>query len=193
MTNDRAEKNSEATSASPAGGGFSPGELDEWIDRTAKRALAYAVTLVGNPVEAEDLVHDCYCRLLAKSAEYDLPRDGEKLLFKAVTNACINSVQRRRPVASLDSVKWSDHRGLAESSETNPERRAEARELHKAVSAALAKLPVNQRAVVELRSLGHSVMEAAEMLEISHANARVLLHRARQTLAVELRPFLNNE
>ena len=30
------------------------------------------------------------------------------------------------------------------------------------------------------------------MLEISHANARVLLHRARRTLAARLRPFIED-
>ena len=38
-----------------------------------QRALAYAVTLVRNQTEAEDIVHDCYIRLLARSDHYDLP------------------------------------------------------------------------------------------------------------------------
>jgi DNA-directed RNA polymerase specialized sigma24 family protein len=33
-------------------------------------------------------------------------------------------------------------------------------------------------------------VEAAEMLEITHANARVLLHRARKTLVARLQPFI---
>ena len=42
-------------------------ELGAWIADTVQRALAYAVTLVRNRAEAEDIVHDCYSRLLARS------------------------------------------------------------------------------------------------------------------------------
>ncbi|CAN5698321.1 hypothetical protein BH23PLA1_BH23PLA1_20100 [soil metagenome] len=71
-----------------------------------------------------------------------------------------------------------------------PESRAMLGELEAALAEALADLPVMQRAIIGLRSLGHSAVEIAEILEISHANARVQLHRARQTLADRLQPFL---
>jgi RNA polymerase sigma factor (sigma-70 family) len=150
---------------------------------------------VGWGPDAEDIVQDCYSRLLAKGDEYDLPRDGQKLLFKSITNACINHVQRRRPLVSLDAVE-DDREGtgrgawLADRAEADPPDHASHRELTDAVGAALGELPVSQRAVVELRSLGHPLSEIAGMLEISHANARVLLHRARRALAARLRPFL---
>src|SRR5262245_9280357 len=76
----------------------SPGDLDALILATAPRAVAYAASLLRDAVLAEDVVQDCYCRLLQKAGEYDLPRDGAKLLFRAVTNACINHTTRRRPV-----------------------------------------------------------------------------------------------
>src|SRR5207248_8790329 len=75
-------------------GGRPPDELDAWVLETAPRALAYARSLLGDLDQAEDVVQDCYCRLLAKADVYDLPRDGLKLLFKAVGNACINRATR---------------------------------------------------------------------------------------------------
>jgi RNA polymerase sigma factor (sigma-70 family) len=170
-------------------------ELGRWIADTVQRALAYAVTLVRNRAEAEDIVHDCYGRLLTKSDRYDLPSDGTKLLYKAITNACINRTRRRPPVVSLDAAEHepgSGGRSLVDKSDAGPEHRAILGELEVAVAGALSELPVSQRAIVELRSLGHTSAEIAEMLEISHANARVLLHRARQTLATRLRPFIED-
>ena len=167
--------------------------LDAWVAETVQRALAFAVTLVRNRADAEDIVHDCYGRLLARSDEYDLPRDGTKLLFKAVANACINWVQRRPPVVSIEAAEQGPGGGsdsLADESAGRPESRAMYRELEDAVAGALAELPETQRAVVELRSLGHSLVEVADMLELSHTNARVLLHRARQSLAQRLRSFI---
>lgn len=151
---------------------------------TLPLALAFAASLLGNRTDAEDIVQDCYSRLLAKSGQYDLPRDGSRLLLKSISNASINLVQRRRPAVSLDAAT-----DLAVS-QSDAEQGAIHRELEAAVADALAELPVQQRAIVELRSLGHSLLDIADMLEISHGNARVLLHRARQQLMQALTPYL---
>lgn len=149
--------------------------------------------MVRNHADAEDLVYDCYGKLLAKADMYDLANDGDKLLYKAVTNACINFVQRRPPVVSLDcppidtddtSSSMADHR------QPQPHEQAAERELADSLAEALASLPIKQRAAVELRSLGHSLVEIADVLGVSHANARVLLFRARESLAVRLRPYI---
>jgi RNA polymerase sigma-70 factor (ECF subfamily) len=153
------------------------------------------MTLIRNRAEAEDIVHDCYSRLLAKADRYDLPGTGTKLLYKAITNACINRTQREPPVVSLDAMGGGiDATGqlLADRSEAGPEQHAIHGELEVAVAAALAELPMTQRAIVELRALGHTSAEVAEMLEISQVNERVLLHRARQALATRLRPFIED-
>lgn len=170
--------------------------IDEWVVETSPGALGYAVTLIRNREDAEDIVHDCYSRLLAKSGEYDLPRDGKKLLYRSITNACINRTQRRSPEASLDQLQWAsgeDKHALADRRTAEPIQGAILRELERAVAEAMNELPVAQRAAVELRSSGHTMVEVAEMLEVSHANARVILHRARETLAVRLRPFIEDE
>jgi RNA polymerase sigma-70 factor (ECF subfamily) len=168
--------------------GQSDDELGQWVTDTVQRALAYAVTLIRNRADAEDLVHDCYRRLLTRADQYNLPTDGTKLLFKSITNACINWSRRRPPVVSLEA----ESRSLADRPDVQPEHRAIQGELEAAVAEALTELPVTQRAIVELRSMGHSVLEIANMLEISHTNARVQLHRARQALATRLRPFIED-
>jgi RNA polymerase sigma-70 factor (ECF subfamily) len=61
-----------------------------------------------------------------------------------------------------------------------PERAILAKEIRDEVTAALDELPERQRAVITLRDVeGHSAEEVCEILEISVANQRVLLHRAR--------------
>jgi RNA polymerase sigma-70 factor (ECF subfamily) len=169
----------------------SPDELDAWVLATAPRAVAYARSLLGNPDEAEDVVQDCYCRLLAKADAYDLPRDGLKLLLKAVTNACINLRTRRRPLFRLGRDDGADDPpdGRADL----PDQVALGRELADAVADGLRKLPPQQRAAVELKSLGHTQQEIADALGVTPTNAGVLVHRARQALAKHLAPFLGGE
>lgn len=164
--------------------------LDAWVRETAPRAVAYARSLLGDPDRAEDVVQDCYCRLLAHAGRYDLPRDGLKLLLRAVTNACINATTRRRRLARLggeEAAEPPDPAAVA------PDEGLLHRELSDAVGAALATLPANQRAAVQLKALGHSQQEIALALAVSPSNAGVLVHRGRQALAAALAPFLGGE
>ena len=50
-------------------------DLDAWVLSTAPDAVAYAVSLLRDRAAAEDVVQDCYCRLLQKADVYDLPRE----------------------------------------------------------------------------------------------------------------------
>jgi RNA polymerase sigma-70 factor (ECF subfamily) len=68
-----------------------------------------------------------------------------------------------------------------------PEDGAVAAETRRQLAAALAGLPARQRVVVTLRDVaGHSSDEVCELLAISAANQRVLLHRGRAALRAAL-------
>ena len=165
-------------------------DLDAWVLETAPRATAYARTLIRDPDRADDVVQDCYCRLLAKAGVYDLPRDGLKLLLTAITNACINAATRRKPVFRLVRGEDDGADDPPDPAATVPDDIAAANELGTAVAAALASLPPNQRAAVELKGLGYSQQEIAEMVGVSVSNAGVLIYRGRLALAELLAPYL---
>lgn len=69
---------------------------------TLPRALAYAMSLLHDRALAEDVVHDCYTRLLAAADRYDLARDGTRLLYKSITHACVDRNYRDRRLLSLE-------------------------------------------------------------------------------------------
>jgi RNA polymerase sigma-70 factor (ECF subfamily) len=76
---------------------------------------------------------------------------------------------------------------------TGPERHALDDELRGVLERALAALPERQRVVVTLRDVaGHESEEVCEMLELTPANQRVLLHRARARLRAELEAYLDD-
>ena len=160
-------------------------------------ALAYAVSLVRNHDLAEDLVHDCYCRLLQKAAVYDLPGDGLKILIRAITNAAIDLHGRQRVLRSLNAGDSGD-RGdggegdLVDHRTEEPVAGLMMRELEAALEAGLARLPLVQRAALEMKSTGHSLQEIAETLAITVSHAGVLIHRARQSLTHSLASFLED-
>lgn len=163
-------------------------ELDQWLKEAIPRAVAYARTLVKEPESAEELVQDVLCRLL-QHEEYDLPADGDKLLFRSVTNACINAVTRRRQLASLDGDGKSQGRlrdCLSSAEAADPARVTASREELEAVERELMRLPSMQRAAVELKALGRSLKEIAAVLDVSLSYAGVLVHRGRNALKEEL-------
>jgi RNA polymerase sigma factor (sigma-70 family) len=178
-------------------GGGPHADLDAWVLATAPHAVAYARSLLRDSNEADDIVQDCYCRLLAKAQVYNLPRDGLQLLLRAITNASINARVRRKPLLRLVRT---DERGEETGSEDPPDRSAVApelnlmhQELRDAVAAGLLTLPPQQRAALELKSIGHTQQEIGDILGITPVNAGVLVYRARQALAAYLAPFLGGE
>jgi len=174
--------------------GPSRDDLDTWVRESAPRAVAFAHSLLRDRHLAEDVVQDCYCSLLAKAGIYDLPRDGMKLLFKAISNACINVKMRRRGFLRL---VWAGREDVLSDppdlKSQSPELALEHADLSVAVANGLANLPPIQRASLELKSLGHSLQEIADILNISSSNAGVLIHRARRAMEKELTPYLKGE
>jgi len=169
--------------------------LDAWVFATLPRAVAYARSLLTEREAADDVVQDCYCRLLAKADTYDLPRDGTKILFRAITNACIDRNRARRTV-SFDRAGMTDSESQAlmpaDPRAPDPVHVALDHELEAILDRALAELPVIQRAAVQLKSLGHSLDDIALSLGVSVANAGVLVHRARKAVAVHLQRYQAN-
>jgi RNA polymerase sigma-70 factor (ECF subfamily) len=166
---------------------------EAWVLATLPRALAYASSLLRDRALAEDVVHDCYARLLQKSESYDLPLDGTKILFKAITNACVDRNYRDRTLLSLEVEDGRGELGTAPMADLraiDPHDLAAHRELEEAVAVELGRLTMAQRGALELKSLGYSLVEIAEALGTSPGNAGVLVHRARKALADQLARFL---
>lgn len=160
---------------------------EAWVLAVGPRALAYARSLIRNAVQAEDIVQECFYRLLRRAADYNLERDGVKLLFTAISNLCINQTTRKKEIKSLDAadedngpIPVADHAAL------RPDQVLQYRELEEKVQQALQNLPPLQRAAVELRALGLSKEEISASLGITATNAGVLVHRGRTALAREL-------
>jgi len=77
---------------------------------------------------------------------------------------------------------------------TSPENSALNLEIRQVITAVLDELPARQRAVLNLRDVtDHTAGEVCAMLQISAANQRVLLHRARAIVRERLADYLAEE
>src|SRR5206468_1016582 len=73
----------------------------------------------------------------------------------------------------------------------SPEQSALGGEMRSVLAEVLDELPAGQRAVISLRDVdGHSAEEVCELLRITPANQRVLLHRARAVARARLADYL---
>ena len=162
--------------------------LDAWVLNTLPRAFRYAQSLLTGQTDVEDLVHDCYCRLLEKAHVYDFQRDGTRLLYRSITNACIDRARKHDRTVSIyrEEEETELSQMLVDHKTAGPSAIVEERELADAVGRALQELPLTQRAALELKSMGHSLAEIAAAVQVTEANAGVLVHRARRAVAAYL-------
>ncbi len=87
--------------------------------------------------------------------------------------------------------RWAGFWTAPPSADRLPEPGVLATELGERLSAVIAALPPAQRTVLELRDVqGMTSTDVCELLDISEANQRVLLHRARSRARAALEPDL---
>ena len=153
-------------------------------------AMCYRMT--GSVADADDIVQDTFVRALEKPP-IDMEAPLRPWLIKVALNLSRDQLRRRRrreyfgpwlpsPVLTEgDHGFVLDHRAVTESS---PVTRYDLMEsVSMAFLLALEALTPAQRAVLILRDVfDYSTNETAKALEMSEANIKVTLHRARRTM-----------
>lgn len=132
--------------------------------------------------EAEDLAQEAFIRAYERLATFDLERPFGPWIRRVAANLCLNQLSARRPEsAELDEERdaGADHM---------PEAAYDVRERSEQIRAALASLPAQYRAVVELRHYQDmSYDEIAAALRIPLSDVKSHLFRARKLLAEKIR------
>jgi RNA polymerase sigma factor (sigma-70 family) len=141
--------------------------------------LRYAEGILGSRSDAEEAVQDAFLAA-SRSGPLDGPRPW---LFRATRNAAIDQLRRRRHLTLLDSDHDSASDGSSASTAGDPHRQAElSADLH-LLRVGLDRLGEQQRSALVLRELsGLGYREIASVLDVSEANVKVLIFRARQSL-----------
>lgn len=121
--------------------------------------------------------------ILANQAKRRGERERRMIPFSALTQPPADDAEPAvEPERFLPAgVAWAGHWASAPAAwETVPEEALLTGEARRAIEAAVAALPENQRAVITLRDIeGWGSDEVCNALRLSQTNQRVLLHRAR--------------
>jgi RNA polymerase sigma-70 factor (ECF subfamily) len=135
-------------------------------DETSQNLFALAVRICGNAEDAEEVLHDAYCRAWRNAASYDESRGSVMSWLVLMTRSiAIDLVRSRKRVSSTLPIE-GDAAEIA-SGERSPETRVCENETVEQIRRALDCLTPEQRQAVELafyRGFTHS--EMAEHLQV---------------------------
>src|SRR5262245_1238826 len=146
------------------------------------RRFAYALT--GNAEQGDDLVQDACLRALSRIDQWQPGTRLDSWMYRIAQNIWLDRVRASKvrgevvDIEAAEALVGSDGRVVAESELTL-----------KAVAAALARLPAEQRAIVALVCVeGASYKEAAEIAGVPIGTVMSRLARARRALNTHLNP-----
>jgi RNA polymerase sigma-70 factor (ECF subfamily) len=178
--------------------------FEQVLDRHYPAMVRTAMTFVGSRARAEEVVQETWLAVLSGIDRFEGRSSLKTWIFRILVNRARSAATRDArsvPVTSLAGSREGGGWGgtpyppdplerIAAPGETAEERLLSA-ELGERIEAAIAALPPKQRRVIVLRDVeGWSANEVCDMLDVSEANQRVLLHRARVRVRDLLAPYL---
>lgn len=163
------------------------------VSRHRDRLWAVALRTLGDPDDAADALQDALVRAFRRADTFRGDAAVTTWLHRVVVNACLDQLRRRRarpvdPVDPLDDptlgARMDAGHGLNASAAADPELEVLRGEQREQVLAALATLPVEQRAALVLVDMqGWSVVDAAHALDCATGTVKSRCSRGRARLA----------
>ncbi len=182
--------------------------LDSWSSGMHRVAASYVATCAI----ADDVVQDAWLAVIEHIDSFEGRSTLKHWVFRIVANAAKARARRDHRTSAAGSMTlgveatvdparfrpggqtYPGHWQEPPAPWPSPEQMALATELRQQVTDAVENLPARQRAVIALRDIeGFTSEEACELLDLSPANQRVLLHRARAAVRAELETYLETD
>ncbi len=154
------------------------------------RGLLFSIAyrMLGSAADAEDLVQDAFVRYA--SADRDVVRDVKAFLVTILTRLALDRLKSARVQREQYIGPWLPEPVFTGRDADPFASAARDESIRIALLAAMERLSPQERAVFLLSEvLDHDHDEIAEMLDISTASSRQLLHRARERVAAEKQRF----
>jgi RNA polymerase sigma-70 factor (ECF subfamily) len=169
----------------------------ELVDKYKQPLMNVAYRMLGDATEAEDLAQNVFVQVHKSAHRYQVSSKFSTWLFTIARNLCLNEIRRRsrHPATSLDAPH-PDQEGqplhqFEDTKTASPPETLLHGELQEKIAQALAVLPENQRlAILLCRQDELSYEQIAKVLGCSVSATKSLIHRGRETLKRELKPYL---
>lgn len=187
------------------------------IDHYANAMLRLAMVYVRARAVAEEVVQETWLGVLEGLGRFEGRSSLKTWMFRILTNCAKTRAVRESRSIPFSSIKdidtddtvhavdpdrilavdqqWPGHWvSFSSKREEMPEDHLLSQEAFICINQAIEDLPPNQREVITLRDIeGWKAEETCALLDISEANQRVLLHRARSKVRGMLKKYFENE
>lgn len=175
--------------------------FQELVERYQGKLYNFGLKMCGDSHDSEDMVQDTFLNVFRYLKDFRYETKFRNWLYRIATSTCIKRRRKSKYAPerelSLEEFLPQDE---ADISETVPRWAAQPldqvlnEELHRRLKAAILDLPDKYRLVLVLRDVeGFSTAETAEIMNLSSANVKVRLHRARLSLREDLKGYFSNE
>ena len=165
--------------------------LAELYDRYGRRVFALAVRMLNDPVGSEEVTQDVFMSVWRRGASYTSKKGKfTTWLFSIAHNRTIDELRKRKRDRSRENTDIDDHLNI-QSSDISPADAAVAQSEYLQIRAAMEKLPVEQKHVVDLsyfKGLTQTeiAMKTGQPLGTVKTRMRLALKKLRTALNAEI-------
>jgi RNA polymerase sigma-70 factor (ECF subfamily) len=171
--------------------------LEVIVENYRQPIISYASRFLGDPTEAHDVAQNVFVQVFKQAHRFQLKSKISTWLYAIARNLCRNEYRRRlRQRTDVFDESMPEGRSTKRMNSKDPQHANIPEsvfegELQEKIEESLAYLPENQRnAMVLLYEQDLSYDEIAAQLTTSVSAIKSIIHRARQQLKRQLRPYL---
>lgn len=135
----------------------------------------FARSYMLSSIEADDIIHDAFVTLLEKSQNISEKSDIKGYMYLTVKHLCLNTLKHYNVICSREMEVVNEWNFCMQDYDEDEEDQLVSR-----INKLIEKLPLQQQAVLKLKSSGKSYDEIAENLNISKLTVNVHVKRAYQ-------------
>ena len=180
------------------------GQIDQFhelVKRYEQKLYNFSLRMCREHQDAEDMVQDTFLNVFKYLKDFRYETKFKNWLYKVAASSCIKKRRKSKFAPerelSLDEFRPNDE---AEAPDQVPEwaqmplDKLLNAELTGAVHQGILAIPKKYRMVIVLRDIeGFSTAETAQILNLSPANVKVRLHRARLFLRDKVKGYFEND
>ncbi|MDJ0990779.1 MAG: sigma-70 family RNA polymerase sigma factor [Desulfobacterales bacterium] len=174
--------------------------FEELVRKYQQMVYNFGMRMCGEPRDSEDLVQETFLNVYRYLEGFRYETKFRNWMFRIATTVCLKKKRRPKhaPERELSLEAFMPQEGDELPDEPPDWARAPLdqvldQELGRHIQQAIIDLPKKYRMVVALREMeGFSTEETAQILDISTANVKVRLHRARLFLREKLKGYFDH-
>ena len=167
-------------------------EFAKLVDAYSAPIYRLGLRMLGNEQDAEDVLQNTFISALTHLSTFEGRSSILTWLYRIAVNESLMILRRGKPEVNIDDVDSSDENDVARPTQfvdwgALPEVELLSSEGKQALDNAIQNLPENLRMVFLLRDIQDlSIKDTADALNLSEANVKVRLLRARLVLREQL-------